>query len=67
MEIRQYAALIRKWSWLIFLLILLNDEGQMGEHVNTRWQNVVNWSIVIVVIAMSTLLGVQTLFPELFG
>ena len=28
---------------LIFLLLLLNDKSIMGEHVNTYWQNVVNW------------------------
>jgi Mn2+/Fe2+ NRAMP family transporter len=38
----------------------------MGDHVNTRWQNVMNWSIVAIVIVMSTLLGVGTLFPDLF-
>jgi Mn2+/Fe2+ NRAMP family transporter len=51
---------------LVFLLLLLNDQPLMGEHVNTRSQNIANWTIVIVVALMSTLLGVQTLFPELF-
>jgi NRAMP (natural resistance-associated macrophage protein)-like metal ion transporter len=54
-------------STLIFLLLLLNDEPLMGQHMNTRSQNVANWSIVIVVAIMSTLLGVQTLYPELFA
>jgi NRAMP (natural resistance-associated macrophage protein)-like metal ion transporter len=54
-------------SALVFLLLLLNDKSLMGEHVNTPTQNVANWAIVIVVAIMSTLLGVQTLFPELFG
>ena len=53
-------------SALVFLLLLLNDKPLMGEHVNTRSQNIVNWSIVILVAVMSTLLGVQTLFPHLF-
>jgi NRAMP (natural resistance-associated macrophage protein)-like metal ion transporter len=53
-------------SALVFLLLLLNDKPLMGEHVNTRSQNIVNWSIVIFVAIMSTLLGVQTLFPHLF-
>jgi Mn2+/Fe2+ NRAMP family transporter len=52
---------------LIFLLLLLNDEATMGDHVNTRWENIVNWSIVILVSVISSLLGVQTLFPRLFG
>ncbi|MDR3554418.1 MAG: divalent metal cation transporter [Syntrophobacteraceae bacterium] len=51
---------------LVFLLLILNDPNFMGEHVNTRAQNIMNWSIVVVVSIMSTLLGVQTLFPSLF-
>jgi Mn2+/Fe2+ NRAMP family transporter len=51
---------------LIFLILILNDEGFMGKHVNTRWQNVVNWSIVIGIIIVSTLFAITTLFPRLF-
>ena len=51
---------------LVFLLLLLNDEGFMGQYVNTRWQNVVNWSIVVVIIVASTLFALSTLFPGLF-
>ncbi|MGC8659628.1 MAG: NRAMP family divalent metal transporter [Desulfomonilaceae bacterium] len=51
---------------LIFLLLLLNDSSVMGDMVNTKWQNITNWAIVILVTIMSTLLGVQTLFPKLF-
>jgi NRAMP (natural resistance-associated macrophage protein)-like metal ion transporter len=54
-------------SALVFLLLLLNDVPLMGEHVNTRRQNVANWAIVIFVALMSSLLGVQTLFPKLFS
>ena len=52
---------------LIFLLLLLNDQATMGDHVNTRVQNIMNWSIVIFVSVVSTLLGIQTLFPSWFG
>ncbi len=52
-------------SGLLFLLLLLNDEGHVGEHVNTRWQNLANGSIVALVILMSTVLGITTLFPTL--
>lgn len=52
---------------LIFLLLLLNDKATMGDHVNTRVQNIMNWSIVIIVCAGSTLLGIQTMFPGWFG
>jgi Mn2+/Fe2+ NRAMP family transporter len=54
-------------SALVFLLLLLNDKPLMGDYVNTPAQNIANWTIVIIVAIMSTLLGVQTLFPELFG
>ena len=54
-------------SALVFLLLLLNDKPLMGEHVNTPAQNFANWTIVIIVAIMSSLLGVQTLFPQLFG
>ena len=52
---------------LIFLILLLNDKPLMGEHVNSRGQNVANWSITIFVIAVSSLFGVSVLFPDLFG
>jgi NRAMP (natural resistance-associated macrophage protein)-like metal ion transporter len=51
---------------LVFLILLLNDKKTMGEYVNTRWQNIVNIGIVAIIIALSTLYGVSTLFPEMF-
>ena len=53
-------------SALVFLILILNDEAFMGEHVNTRWENIANWSIVIFVTLMSTLFALSTLFPHLF-
>jgi Mn2+/Fe2+ NRAMP family transporter len=52
---------------LLFLILLLNDEATMGEHVNTRWQNIANWSIAVFVIIMSTVFGLTILFPGLLG
>jgi Mn2+/Fe2+ NRAMP family transporter len=49
----------------MFLILLLNDKPLMGEHVNTRWQNIANWGITIFVVIMSTLFGISVLFPEL--
>jgi NRAMP (natural resistance-associated macrophage protein)-like metal ion transporter len=54
-------------SALVFLILILNDPEFMGEHVNTRWQNVANWSIVLFVTAMSTIFAISTLFPGWFG
>ena len=39
----------------------------MGDYVNTRWQNIANWSIAAFVIVISTAYGVSVLFPEWFG
>jgi len=52
---------------LVFMIVLLNDRSFMGDHVNTGWQNFINGSIILVVIVMSTLMGLSTLFPNLFG
>jgi Mn2+/Fe2+ NRAMP family transporter len=47
---------------LMFLILLLNDKQLMGEHVNTLWQNIANWAIVVFVIVVSTIYGVYVLF-----
>jgi Mn2+/Fe2+ NRAMP family transporter len=52
---------------LVFLILLLNDKPLMGPYVNTRLQNVIDWTIVGGIIAISTLYGISTIFPELFG
>jgi Mn2+/Fe2+ NRAMP family transporter len=63
----QVAAVTLLPSALVFLILILNERSFMGDHVNTRWQNVANWSIVIFVTLMSTLFAVSTLFPGWFG
>jgi len=50
---------------LVFLILLLNDHPLMGQYVNTLWQNIANWSIVIFVIIMSSFFALTILFPEL--
>jgi Mn2+/Fe2+ NRAMP family transporter len=49
---------------LVFLMLLLNDKPLMGKYVNTRWQNFMNGSIVVFVIAISTVFGISVLFSE---
>jgi len=39
----------------------------MGPYVNTRLQNVIDGTIVVTVIAVSSLYGLSTLFPNLLG
>jgi Mn2+/Fe2+ NRAMP family transporter len=47
--------------------LILNDEGFMGKYVNTRRQNIINWSIVIGIIIISTVFALSTLFPNLLS
>jgi Mn2+/Fe2+ NRAMP family transporter len=54
-------------SALVFLILILNSTEFMGERVNTRWENIANWSIVLFVTFMSTLFALSTLFPQWFG
>ncbi|MDD5477918.1 MAG: divalent metal cation transporter [Candidatus Omnitrophica bacterium] len=51
---------------LVFLILLLNDEGTMGKFKNTLLQNTVNISIVAGIIILSTLYGISALFPNIF-
>jgi NRAMP (natural resistance-associated macrophage protein)-like metal ion transporter len=44
---------------LIFMLLLTNDRELMGEHINSRRFNVVAWTTVIVMIALSLLMLLQ--------
>jgi NRAMP (natural resistance-associated macrophage protein)-like metal ion transporter len=52
---------------LVFLILLLNNEESMGQYKNSVTQNVVNISIVAVIIVLSTLYGFSVLFPGVFG
>jgi Mn2+/Fe2+ NRAMP family transporter len=54
-------------SAVIFLQLLLNDRELLGsELVNRRWNNIVNWSIIIVLFALSLILAAQVIAPNLF-
>ncbi len=51
---------------LVFLILLLNNEETMGKYKNTRWQNIITSTIVVVIIILSTLYAISALFPNLF-
>ena len=54
-------------SAIIFLQLLLNDKEMLGERfANRPWNNVVNWTIIIVLFALSLALAVQVVAPKLF-
>ncbi|MGA2151292.1 MAG: divalent metal cation transporter [Geobacteraceae bacterium] len=50
---------------LVFLILLLNNKKTMGEYTNTLWQNIITSTIVVVIVVLSTLYGISTLFPNM--
>ena len=53
-------------SAIIFLQLLLNDKELLGEYANKPWNNVVNWTIIIGLFALSLVLAAQVAVPNLF-
>ena len=53
-------------SAIIFLQLLLNDKELLGEFANKPWNNWVNWTIIIVLFALSLILAAQVAAPNLF-
>ena len=53
-------------SAIIFLQLLLNDRAVLGVYANTRWNNIVNTGIIIVLFFLSLVLALQVLVPKLF-
>jgi len=51
---------------IIFLQLLLNDKELLGEHANKPWNNAVNWTIIIILFALSLILAAQVTAPNLF-
>jgi Mn2+/Fe2+ NRAMP family transporter len=54
-------------SAIIFLQLLLYDKEMLGDRLaNKPWNNAVNWTIIIVLFALSLVLAVQVVAPNLF-
>jgi Mn2+/Fe2+ NRAMP family transporter len=53
-------------SAIIFLQLLLNDKEVLGEYANKPWNNLVNWTIIIVLFALSLILAAQVAAPKFF-
>ena len=54
-------------SAIIFLQLLLNDKELLGERfVNKRWNNWINWTVIIVLFVLSAVLAAQVMLPNLF-
>ena len=66
-SVQVFAGLILP-SAIIFLRLLLNDRELLGDRwVNRPWNNWINWTIVVVLFALSLLLAAQVMLPKLFG
>jgi Mn2+/Fe2+ NRAMP family transporter len=66
-SVQVFAGLILP-SAIIFLQLLLNDRELLGDRwVNKLWNNVINWTIIVVLFALSLLLAAQVILPKLFN
>ncbi len=61
----QVAATVLLPAALVFLIILLNNEEIMGKYKNNRLENIINISIVIGLIVISTGYSLTIVFPTL--
>ena len=52
---------------MLFLLLLLNDRGIMGNMVNKRWQNIIGFSMIGFLILMNGLYGLSVALPSVFA
>lgn len=65
-SVQVFAGLILP-SAIVFLQLLLNDHELLGDlWVNRPWNNVINWTIIVVLFALSLLLAAQVILPNLF-
>lgn len=51
---------------LVFLILLLNNEEIMGKYKNTKLQNILSTTIVVFIIALSTIYCLSVLFSQIF-
>ena len=52
---------------LVFMLKLINDRDLMGDYVNTKAFNGIAWATTVIMIALTIVLVIVTLFPGLPG
>jgi hypothetical protein len=52
-------------SAIVFLQLLLNDRVLLGdEFANRNWNNWINWTIIVVLLALSLVLAAQVIIPS---
>ncbi|MHB8126400.1 MAG: Nramp family divalent metal transporter [Desulfitobacteriaceae bacterium] len=49
---------------LIFMVLIASKKSIMGEYVNTRFLNIISWLFTFILVFLTLLLLISTLFPE---
>jgi Mn2+/Fe2+ NRAMP family transporter len=52
---------------LVVMLRLINDKRLMGKFVNGRVFNIISWGMVVLLIVLTVILVVTSVFPGLLG
>jgi Mn2+/Fe2+ NRAMP family transporter len=52
---------------LIFILKLINDRKIMGKHVNSKIYNGIAWATVVILIALTVVMIITTIWPSFFS
>jgi Mn2+/Fe2+ NRAMP family transporter len=52
---------------LIFMLQLINDRDLMGDDVNSKRFNIIAWVTTLIMIVLTLMVVVTSLFPDFFG
>lgn len=52
---------------LIFMVLIASDRNIMGEHANSKAYNLVVWLITLILIGLTLLLILATIWPDLFA
>jgi Mn2+/Fe2+ NRAMP family transporter len=52
---------------LLYMLKLINNKDLMGEYVNSNWYNAIAWLTTIIMIVLTLLLAVTSVFPDLLS
>lgn len=66
LSVQVFAGLVLP-SAIVFLQLLLNDRDLLGDRwVNRPWNNIINWTIIAVLFALSLVLAMQVILPNLF-
>jgi len=66
LSVQVLSGVVLPWA-LVLLQILLNDKEMLDEKfVNRPWNNVINWSIIGLMLVLSALMALQVMQPDVF-